>query len=69
MSHKDNNSRNQLQHRIINFDLRDGSNSVSDIQDYFDYTMKNNEKIVDNPPIRIYAKNRKWDNIQNLIIT
>ena len=69
MSHKDNNSRNQLQHRIINFDLRDGSNSVSDIQDYFDYTMKNHEKIVDNPPIRIYAKNRKWDNIQNLIIT
>ena len=56
MSHKDNNSRNQLQHRIINFDLRDGSNSVSDIQDYFDYTMKNHEKIVDNPPIRIYAK-------------
>ena len=48
MSHKDNNSRNQLQHRIINFDLRDGSNSVSDIQDYFDYTMKNHEKIVDN---------------------
>ena len=69
MSHKDNNSRNQLQHRIINFDLPDGSNSVSDIQDYFDYTMKNHEKIVDNPPIRIYAKNRKWDNIQNLIIT
>ena len=69
MSHKDNNSRNQLQHRIINFDLRDGSNSVSDIQDYLDYTMKNHEKIVDNPPIRIYAKNRKWDNIQNLIIT
>ena len=69
MSHKDNNSRNQLQHRIINFDLRDGSNSVSDIQDYFDYTMKNHEEIVDNPPIRIYAKNRKWDNIQNLIIT
>ena len=69
MSHKDNNSRNQLQHRIINFDLRDGSNSVSNIQDYFDYTMKNHEKIVDNPPIRIYAKNRKWDNIQNLIIT
>ena len=69
MSHKDNNSRNQLQHRIINLDLPDGSNSVSDIQDYFDYTMKNHEKIVDNPPIRIYAKNRKWDNIQNLIIT
>ena len=69
MSHKDNNSRNQLQHRIINFDLRDGSNSVSDIQDYLDYTMKNHEKIVDNPPIRIYAKNRKWDHIQNLIIT
>ena len=69
MSHKDNNSINQLQHRIRNFDFRDGSNSVSDIQDYFDYTMKNHEKIVDNPPIRIYAKNRKWDNIQNLIIT
>ena len=35
------------------FDLPDGSYSVSDIQDYFDYTIKKQEKLPDNLPIRI----------------
>ena len=32
------------------FDLPDGSYSVSDIQDYFEYIIKKHETILDNPP-------------------
>ena len=32
----------------------DGSYSVSDIQDYFEYIIKKHETIVDNPPVQIY---------------
>ena len=38
----------------MEFELPDGSYSVSEIQDYFEYTIKNHEKITDNPSIRIY---------------
>ena len=34
--------------------MLDGSYSVSDIQDYFEYTIKKHETVGDNPPIRIY---------------
>ena len=37
------------------FELPDGSNSVSDIQDYFEYILKKHEKYTDNPSIRIYV--------------
>ena len=37
------------------FNLPDGSYSVSDIQDYFEYIMKKHETIADNPPIQIYV--------------
>ena len=37
------------------FELPDGSYSVSDIQDYFEYIKKKHSENVDNPPIRIYA--------------
>ena len=30
-----------------------GSNSVSDIGNYFEYIIKNHETLTDNPPIRI----------------
>ena len=40
------------------FRLSDGSCSVSDIQDYFEYIIKENEAIADNLPIQIYAKLR-----------
>ena len=33
------------------FDLLDGSYSVSDIQDYFEYIIKKHETIADNPPV------------------
>ena len=35
--------------------LRDGSYSISDIQDYFDYILKKHNENVDNPLIRIYV--------------
>ena len=36
------------------FELRDGSYSVSDIQDYFEYILKKHSESVDNPSIRMY---------------
>ena len=36
------------------FELPDGSYSVSDIQYYFEYILKNHEENIDNPSIRIY---------------
>ena len=36
------------------FELPDGSYSVSDIQYYFEYILKNHETFTDNPSIRIY---------------
>ena len=35
------------------FELPDGSYSVSDIQDYFEYILKKHSESVDNPPIRM----------------
>ena len=40
----------------LKFELPDESYSVSDIQDYFKYILKNHEKVTDNPSIMIYAK-------------
>ena len=37
------------------FELPDGSYSISDIQDYFEYILKKHSESVDNPPIRIYV--------------
>ena len=37
-----------------NFDLPDGSYSISDIQDYFGFIIKKHETLTDNPPIQIY---------------
>ena len=36
------------------FELQDGSYSVSDIQDYFEYILKKHGESVDNPSIRMY---------------
>ena len=41
------------------FDLLDGSYSISDIQDYFEYIVKKHETIADNPPVQIYVKKIK----------
>ena len=37
------------------FNLPDGSYSVSDVQDYFEYILKKHSESVDNPSIRIYV--------------
>ena len=36
-------------------ELPDGSYSVSDIQDYFEYIINKHETMTNNPPIRIYV--------------
>ena len=36
------------------FELPDGSYSISDTQDYFEYILKKHSESVDNPPTRIY---------------
>ena len=41
------------------FELPDGSYSISDIQDYFEYILKKHSESVDNPSIRIYVNKIK----------
>ena len=41
------------------FDLPDGSNSISDIQDYFEFIIKKHETLTENPPIQIYPNKIK----------
>ena len=41
------------------FNLPDGSYSVSDIQDYFEYIIKKYKTIADNPPVQIYVNKIK----------
>ena len=50
------------------FELRDGSYSISEIQDYFEYILKKHGETVDNPSIRIYLnkiENRVTVRIKN----
>ena len=41
------------------FDLPDGSYSISDIQDYFEFIIKKHETLTQNPPIQIYPNKIK----------
>ena len=41
------------------FNLSDGSYSVSDIEDYFEYIIKKHETIAGNPPVQIYVSKIK----------
>ena len=41
------------------FDLSDGSYSISDIQDYFEYIIKKHETIANNPSVQIYVNKIK----------
>ena len=45
------------------FNLPDGSYSVSDIQDYFEYIIKKHGTIADKPPVQIYD-----NKIKNMIV-
>ena len=45
------------------FDLPDGSYTIDDIQDYFEFIIKKEETLTDNPSMKIYSnkiKNRIW---------
>ena len=39
------------------FELSDGSHSVSDIQDYFEYIFKKHGEDIDKPSVQIYVNN------------
>ena len=41
------------------FDLPDGSYSIVDIQDYFEFIIKKHETLSENPPIQIYPNKIK----------
>ena len=51
-----------------NFDLPDGSYSITDIQDYFEFIIKKYETLTENPPVQFYpnkVKNRIVFRIKN----
>ena len=53
------------------FELPDGSYSISDIQEYFEYILKKHSESVDNPSIKIYInkiENRVTFKIKNRYI-
>ena len=41
------------------FDLPDGSYSIVDIQDYFEFIIKKHETLTENPPVQIYPNKIK----------
>ena len=41
------------------FDLPDGSYSIDDIQDYFEFIMEKREILTENPPVQIYPNKIK----------
>ena len=41
------------------FDLTDGSYSIADIQDYFEFIIKKHETLTENPPVQIYPNKIK----------
>ena len=42
-----------------NFDLLDGSYSIADIQDYFEFIIKKHKTLTENPPVQIYPNKIK----------
>ena len=38
------------------FNLPDGSYSIADIRDYFEFIIKKHETLTENPPVQIYPK-------------
>ena len=48
------------------FDLPNGSYSIADIQDYFEFIIKKHETLTENPPVQIYPnKIKKQDCFRN----
>ena len=55
------------------FDLPDGSYSISDIQDYFEYISKKHETIAENPPVQILVHcnllNNSYQQASTILLT
>ena len=47
------------------FDLPDGSYSIADIQDYFEFIIKKHKTLTENPPVQIYVNKIKNNGFQN----
>ena len=47
------------------FDLPDGSYSIEDIQDYFEFIIKKHETLTENPLVQIYPNKLKQDCFSN----
>ena len=45
------------------FDLPDGSHSIAEIQDYFEFIIKKHKTLTKNPPVQIYP-----NKIKNIIV-
>ena len=45
----------QEEHNNEECELPNGSYSISDIQDYFEYIIKKHETITDEPPVQVYV--------------
>ena len=58
-SYKNNKSKISATTWSDEFELPDGSYSISDIQDYFEYILKKHSKSVDDPPIEIFVSRNK----------
>ena len=41
------------------FDLPDGSYSINDVQDFFEFIIKKHETLTENPPVQIYSNKIK----------
>ena len=54
-SYKNNKLKISAPTRNEEFELIEGSYSVSDIQDYFKYILKKHERVTDNPSLKIYV--------------
>ena len=52
------------------FNLPDGSHSIDDIQDYFEFIIKKHETLTDNPSIQIYLNKIKKESLskQKMVI-
>ena len=58
-AYNSNKFKNSAPTRNDEFDLPDGSYSISDIQDYFEYIIKKYETIANNSPLQIYVNKIK----------
>ena len=57
----DNNHKSKISAPTWNdeFDLPDGSYSIADIQDYFEFIIRKHETLAENPPVQIYPNKIK----------